>query len=52
MVDPTDKNTKHIKDLTTGTEEYFEYTKENENSKVKQLEVRNKEDEQKTGMCV
>ena len=34
-MDPTDKNTKHIKDLTTGTEEYFEYTKENEKKQGK-----------------
>ena len=28
MVDPTDKDTKHIKDQSTGTEGYLEYTKE------------------------
>ena len=47
MVDPTDKDTKHIKDRTTGTKEYLEYTKENEKGKVNQLDVRNKKDEQK-----
>ena len=52
MVDPTDMDTKHIKDRTTGTEEYLEYTKENEKGKVNQLDVRNKKDEQKTGMWV
>ena len=52
MMDPTDKNTKHIKDRTTGTEEYLEYTKENENSKANQLDARNKKDEKNTGMCV
>ena len=39
-------------DRTTVTEEYLEYTKENEKFKVNQLDVRNKKDEQKTGMCV
>ena len=29
-----------------------EYTKENEEGKVKQLDVRNKKDEQNTGTCV
>ena len=30
MVDPTYKDTKHIKDRGTGTEGYLEYTTENE----------------------
>ena len=29
MMDPTDKDTKHIKDQSTGTEGYLEYTNEN-----------------------
>ena len=37
MVDPTDKDTKHIKDRSMDTEVYLEYTKENENGKVTQL---------------
>ena len=52
MVDPSYKDTKHIKDRITGTKEYLEYTKENEKGKVNQLDVRNKKDEQKIGMCV
>ena len=28
MVDPTDKDAKHMKDRSTGTEGYHEYTKE------------------------
>ena len=43
MVDPTDKNTKHIKDLSTGTEGYLKYTKEN-GKKANQLDVGNKKD--------
>ena len=42
MVDPTDKNTKHMRDRSTGTEGYLEYTKEKEKSKVIQLYVGNK----------
>ena len=42
MVDPTDKDTKHIKDQSTGTEEYLVYTKEKERDKVNQLDGRNK----------
>ena len=38
MVDPTDKDTKHTKDRSTGTEGYLEYTKENEKGKVNQLD--------------
>ena len=34
-----DKDTKHIKDWSTGTEGYLEYTKENEKGKVNQLDV-------------
>ena len=49
MVDPTDKDTKHIKDLSTGTEGYLEYTKEKEKCKVNQLDVGNKKDQQKSG---
>ena len=44
MVDPTDKNTKHVKDRSTGTEGYLEYTKENEKGKVNQLNVRKRKD--------
>ena len=33
MVDPTDKDTKHIKDRSTGTEGYHEYTKENKKAR-------------------
>ena len=39
MVDPTDKDTKHINDQSTGTEGYLEYTKEKEKGKVNQLDV-------------
>ena len=42
MVDPTDKDTKHIKDRSTGTEGYLGYTKEKEKWKVNQLDVGNK----------
>ena len=44
MVDPTDKDTKHIncKDQRTGIEGYLEYTKEKEKGKVNQLDVENK----------
>ena len=45
MMDPTDKDTKHIKDRSRGTEEYLEYTKENEKGKVNQLDVGNKKDQ-------
>ena len=44
-MDPMDKDTKHIKDRSTGTEGYFEYTKENEKGKVNQLDVGNKKDQ-------
>ena len=49
MVDPTDKDTKHIKDRNTGKEGYFEYTKEKEKDKVNQLDVGNKKDQQNSG---
>ena len=39
MVDPTDKDTKHIKDRSTGSEGNLEYTKENEKGKVNQFDV-------------
>ena len=54
MVDPTDKDTKHIKDRSTGTEGYFECTKENEKGKVNQLDVGNKKDQHnyKTRTCI
>ena len=54
MVDPTDKDTKHIKDRSTGTEGYLEYTEENEKGKVNQLDVGNKKDQHnyKTRTCV
>ena len=42
MVDPTDKDTNHIKDQSTGTEGYLEYTKEKEKWKVNQIDVGNK----------
>ena len=52
MVDPTDKDTKHIRDRSTDTEGYLEYTKENE--KVNQLDVGNKKDQHnyKTRTCI
>ena len=34
MGDPTDKVTKHIKDRSTGTEGYLEYTNENKKAKI------------------
>ena len=43
MVDPTDKDTQHIKDQSTGTEGYIEYTKEKGKGKVNQLDVENKQ---------
>ena len=54
MVDPTDKDTKHIKDRSTGTEGYLEYTKGNEKGKVNQLDVGNKKDQHnyKTRTCL
>ena len=48
MVDPTDKDTKHIKDQSTGTEG-CEYTKEKEKGKLNQLDVGNKKDQQNSG---
>ena len=52
-MDPTDNNTKHIKDRSTDSEGYLEYTKENEKGKVNQLGVGNKKDQHnyKTRMC-
>ena len=50
--DPTDKDTKHIKDRSTGTEGYLEYTKHakgKEKGKVNQLDVGNKKDQQNSG---
>ena len=49
MVDPTDKDTKHIKDQSTGTEGDFECTKEKEKGKVNQLDVGNKKGQQNSG---
>ena len=49
MVDRTDKDTKHIKDRSTGTEGYLEYTKEKEKCKVYQLDVGNEKDQQNSG---
>ena len=49
MVDPTDKDTRHIKDQSTGTEGYLEYTKEKEKGKVNQLDVGNETDHQNSG---
>ena len=43
MVDPTDKDTKHIKDRSTVTEGYLEYTKENEKEKNVTIKQRIKE---------
>ena len=44
MVDPTDKDTEHIRDQSTctgGYLEHVEYTKEKEKGKVNQLDVGN-----------
>ena len=49
MVDPMDKDTKHIKDQNMGTEEYPEYTTEKEKGKVNQLDVEHKKDQQNSG---
>ena len=49
MVDPTDKDTKHIEDQSRGTEGYHEYTKEKEKGKVNQLDVGNEKDLQNSG---
>ena len=49
MVVPTDEDTKHIKDRSTSTEAYLEYTKEKEKGKVNQLDVGNKKDQQNSG---
>ena len=49
MVDQMDKDTKHIKDRSTSTEVYLEYTKEKENCKVNQLDMGNKKDQQNSG---
>ena len=40
IVDPTDKDTNYIKDQSTRTEGYLEYTKEKEKGKVNQLDVK------------
>ena len=45
MVDPTDKNTKHIKEQSIGTEGYLECIEEKEKGKVKQLDVVNEKDQ-------
>ena len=42
MVAPMDKDTKHMKDQSTGTWGYLEYTKEKEKGKVNQLDLGNK----------
>ena len=47
-MDTKDKDTKHIKDRSTGTEGYLEYTKETEKgqvSLVNQLDLGNKKDQ-------
>ena len=49
MVDPTDTDTKHIKDRSTDTEGYLGYTKEKEKCKVNQLDAGNKQDQQNSG---
>ena len=45
MVDSTGQGYKHIKNRSTDTEGYLEYTKENEKGKVNQLDVGNKKDQ-------
>ena len=42
MVDPTDKDTRHNKDQSTGTKGYLEYTKEKGKGNVNQLDVGDK----------
>ena len=42
MVNPTDKDTIHIKDRSMGAKGYLEYTKVKEKGKVNQLDVGNK----------
>ena len=49
MVDPMDKDTKHIKDRSTGTEGYLEHTKEKGKRKVNQLDVGNTNYQQNSG---
>ena len=49
MVDPTDKDTNHIKDQSTDTEGYLKYIKEKEKWKVNQIDVGNKKDQQNSG---
>ena len=44
MMDPTEKDTEHIKDQSTGTEGYLGYTKGKEKGKVNQLDVGNEKD--------
>ena len=46
--------TKHIKDRSTGTEGYLEYTKEDEKGKVNQLDVGDKKDQHnyQTSTCI
>ena len=41
MVNQMDKDTKHIKDQSIGTEEYLVYRKQKEKGTVNQLDVRN-----------
>ena len=48
MMDPTDKDTKHIKYRSKGTVGDIEYTKENEKGKVNQLELKCGEQERPT----
>ena len=49
MVDPTDKDTKRIKDRSTCTEGYLEYTKAKEKGMVNQLDVGNEKDQPNSG---
>ena len=49
MVDPTDKDTKRIKERSMVTEGYLEYSKEKEKGKVNQLDVGNDKDRQNSG---
>ena len=48
MVDPTDKDTEHIRDQITGSEGYTEYTKDKK-GKVNQLDVGNEKDQHISG---
>ena len=49
MMDPTVKDAKQIKDQSTCTEGYIEYTKKKEKGKVNQLDVENEKDQHNSG---